>query len=96
MPARYGRRADRIPMVGERHTAVRALADVAAGLTDHGRGKASAIQEEDRLLTTRKALLDRLQERRGTDGFGPPDAAPCAYRAHELQAFCDRRRAARV
>ena len=70
MPADMARQLTRVPMVGERHTAVRAFADVAAGLTDHGRGKAPAIQEENRLLTTRKALLDGLQECRGTNGFG--------------------------
>src|SRR6478735_1453297 len=57
-------------MIGERHTAVRALADVAASLTDHGSRKAAAVQEENSLLTMGKALLDGLQEGWGTDGFG--------------------------
>ena len=71
MPADMAGELSRIPVVSERHTAVRALADVAAGLADHGRGKAPAIQEEDGLLTIRKALLDRLQKCRRKDGFGP-------------------------
>ena len=71
MPADMAGELSRIPVVGERHTAVRALADVAAGLTDHDRGKAPAIQEENGLLTIRKALLDRLQKCRRKDGFGP-------------------------
>jgi hypothetical protein len=85
MTADMARQLPRVAMVGERHTAVRALANVAAGLTDHGRGKSSAIQEENTLLTIGKALLDGLQERRRTDGIGPARTRRPAQVEHSNQ-----------
>ena len=60
-----------IPVVGERDAAIRALADMPAGVAHHGRREASAIEEENGLLAVGESFFDRLQQSGRADGFRP-------------------------
>ena len=70
----------------ERHAAVRARADVPAGLAEHRGGKSAAVQEQDRLLAFRDPPLDRLLERKRED----PSLGRSARRLPEIDDADDR------
>ena len=53
-----------VTMVGERHTAIHASADVTTRLAEHCRGKASPVEEKDRLLAIGQALPDGVDQGR--------------------------------